>query len=92
MAKKSKSEKESDGLLIQIFTRQEEMYKMLHALHKVVYEGNGKPSLLSRMDATETEARGWKDVCKKVDSMLLKMAGIAGGLSVATFFASFIFR
>jgi len=92
MAKVGNRSKKSDGLLIQIFTKQEEIYKMVHKLHQVVYEGNGKPSLLSRMDATETEARGWKDVCKKVDSMLLKMAGIAGGLSVATFFASFIFR
>lgn len=92
MAKKSKSEKESDGLLIQIFTRQEEMYKMLHALHKVVYEGNGKPSLLSRMDATEAEAKGWKDVCEKVDSMTLKMAGIAGGISVVSFFAAFFIK
>lgn len=83
--KRSKNEAQ---LLTQIYVMLSENTEMTKKLHKVIYEGNGKASLLSRMELIENQINKCpiEKVNKKVESIEKKIwyaSGIFATIIVA---------
>ena len=91
----AKVRNESEGkLLTQIYVMLSENTEMTKKMHKVIYEGNGKPSLLSRADAIETHISTCvaPKLNEKLNKLEVRLAAWGGGGMVISFFAAYFLK
>lgn len=76
-----RGEKTNRDLLIEVCTKLEIIDQRTERMQKAVFFGNGRPSMLSRLDALESSDT--KRLAAIVGSMIVALA--SGGVTVAKF-------